>query len=272
MYKKTGIFSIIFAVISIVLYLCITFQTIGSIDYDELLFLLYPAEAFLVLSIFFGILTLLLKNDKLEEYTGKIIAIISTVSVVTACLAFSVYGYKTLYTWYTPENFFSENPDYVQKIYPYTDYEYSEKKNSEFGIHNDFNMNHIPGTTYIDVYSSGKYRYNIEYFESVSPFMNLKFKLSRAIPTPFNDMEVPVIGPAQETTVDGVKLTIFANDSSYAVLITSFNKNCFAVLENVNPDEMSAEEFARDTIKQMALFEDAVKNKYFLDYDYSHSE
>ncbi len=260
MYKKSKILSIIFALISLVLYLCITFQTVGFLEYEVLLFLLYFGEGFFVLCIIFLVLTLLLKRIKITELKAKTAAIITLSITVVLCVGFSVYGYITFYDTYTPEDLIKNNPEYIQKFHPYLDLDSEDNRETELCV------SHIPGTDLVEIYSYSwnSVDYAIEYFESISPYMNLKYRLSRAIPTPFNDMDVPVIAPGKEITVDGVDITVFENESKYAVLITSFNKNCFAVLENVSSSGISLEDFAREVIKQMDLLEEATDNKTFL--------
>ncbi len=261
MYKKCKVLSIIFAIISLILYSCITFETIGYLEYEVLLFLLYFGEAFLALTIIFIVLTLLLRKVKITELKSKMIAIISASAITLLSVGFSVYGYITFYDLYTPDDFIENNTEYIQKLHPYLDLD------SKDNMKTDLEVSHIPGTDFIKLYSYswGSVDYTIEYFESISPFMNFKYRLSRSIPTPFNDMDVPVIAPGKRITVNGVDVTVFENESKYAVLITSFNKNCFAVLENISSSGISSEDFAREVINQMELLEEATDNKTFLD-------
>ena len=103
-----------------------------------------------------------------------------------------------------------------------------------------------------------------EYFESVSPFMNMKFRFERMVLSPLNRYDLDVVAVGEDMEIDGTKLTVYVENNDYAVLIKSFGKTIYASLINV-PDEVTIEDFAKEVIRQFELIDDATQKKVFLD-------
>lgn len=260
------------AVICVILYGTILFQTISMLEFQYALILLYAAEALLVLTIIFAVFSILVSKDILDTIKTKKIVIVSTVVVVIGCVSSIIYGALTCYNLYTPEDIIENDKEYVQSFFPYQDI--TEWKKGFM----DFAVSHMPGTDYISLWniktSTSGYQcnYNLEYFKSSSPFMTEKFRLARSFPTPLNKLDFDVWVPGEKMEVDGVKLTAFIDGNEYAVLIKSFNQSVYASLtKNASASEITFEDFAREVINQMELLDNATKEKVFLDVPLSEA-
>lgn len=268
-FKLSAVFS---AVICIILYGAILFQTISMLEFQYALILLFAAEALLVLTIIFAVFSILVSKDILDTIKTKKIIIVSTITVVIGCVSSIVYGAFSCYNLYTPEDIIENDKEYVQSFFPYQDITEWEKG------YMDIEVSHIPGTDRICLWniktSTSGYQcnYKLEYFKSASPFMTGKFRLDRSFLTPFNDLDFDVWVPGKKMKIDGVKLTAFIDGYDYAVLIKSFNQSVYASLtKNMSASEITFEDFAREVIKQMEQLDAATKEKVFLDVPLSEA-
>ncbi len=250
---------------AIVLYGAIVFQSISIIDFQYAQILLFSAQALLLLTIIFIVCTILISKGIFDSAKVKKIVVASVAVVLLGCVSSITYGFLTCYNCYTPEDVLENNKTYVQALFPYHDITDSKSEIM------DLEVSHIPGSDYIYLYCYGTLDYEVEYFKSVSPFMNWKFKMEKSILTPLNefDMDVPV--PGKEMKVDGINLTVFVDENGYAVLIKSFNQAIYASLLDASADKILVDDFAREVIKQTKLLENATKERIFLDVPFSEA-
>lgn len=257
-------FSVLSAVGSAVLYGAIIFQSIDIIEFQYAQIFLFFAEAFLALTAVFAICFAAV-NKKILTFskTKKII-----VSLVCACLAVCVivtgYGWLTCYNCYTPENIMKNDKAFVQQFLPYHDILDSRIE------HTELTVSHIPGTDYVVLNCYGTTEFGIpldykaEYFRSVSPFMNMKFRFEKWLASNFSVYDTDVVAPGKNIELDGTKLTVYVEDDNYAVLIKAFGRSVYASLINA-PEGVTAEDFAKEVIGQFSLIDKAAKEKVFLD-------
>ncbi|MBR2956718.1 MAG: hypothetical protein IKC20_00530, partial [Clostridia bacterium] len=176
------------------------------------------------------------------------------------------YGWLTCYNCYTPENIMENEKTYIQTFLPYHNILDEYRENTELSV------SHIPGTDYIvlNCYGTSEFGipldYKVEYFKSVSPFMNMKFKLEKWLASIFSVYDIDVVAPGKDIELDGTKLAVYVEDDNFAVMIKSFGRSVYASLINA-PEGVTIEDFAKKVIKQLELLDNAAKEKVFLDAD-----
>lgn len=263
-HKCLILLSILSAVVSVVLYGVTFFQSVSMLEFQYAQILLFLAEMFLVLTILFSIFLAISFKNVLSLPKFKKIIIGLVLACVAVCILVTGYGLLSCYNLYTPENIMENDKDYVQKFMPYHNILDDYKEST------DLSVSHIPGTdyVYINCYGTSELgiplNYEVEYFKSVSPFMNMKFRFERMVLSPLNRYDLDVVGVGEDMEIDGTKLTVYVENNDYAVLIKSFGKTIYASLINV-PDEVTIEDFAKEVIRQFELIDDATQKKVFLD-------
>lgn len=265
--KHLTIATIFAALLSIALYCSILFQSFGFMEFQFALFLLYFAQAFLLLFVVFLVCTIVARKATGESTIIKKTCISLVSILLTGCIVLCGYAYLNCYNSYTPENLFTEDSESVQSFYPYhniADFSIEEKDPINLSV------SHIPGTDYVDLYcyddsiSGPGCDYEVEYLNSASPFMLFKFWLERVVPTPFNTLDIDVYAPGERMRVNGESFTAFVNGNNYAVLINSFGSCTYASILGA-PEDLTVEDFAREIIKQTDLLDTATEEKLFLD-------
>lgn len=232
--------------------------------------LLFSAETFAILTVIFIICLVIISKDITTLSKAKKVIIGSVSVCIPVCVLLTGYGLLSCYNCYTPEDIMKNDKPYIQRFMPYHDILDDKNENT------DLMVSHIPGTNYVflncyGTSSSGiPLDYEVEYFKSVSPFMNMKFKFERMFLSPLSEFDLDVLVPGKDMEIDGVKLTVYVDDNDYAVFIKSFGQSVYASLINA-PDEVSIEEFAREIIKQFELLDNATKEKVFLDVPLSEA-
>lgn len=253
--------------ISIALYCSILFQSFSLLEFQYALFLLYFAEAFLILFAVFVACSALNAKTTIDTNKIKKGCIASVAIVLIGCIALCGYAYVDCYNSYTPENLFETDVENMQTFYPYNNIDdYSRKEKDPINL----SVSHIPGTDYIYLYcydtsiSEPGCDYEVEYVKSISPFVIFDFMSERIIATSSNSLEIDVIAPAKTMKVDGVKFRTYIDGNNYAVLFNSLGKCVYASLLDA-PEDVTVEDFAREIINQTNLLDKATDEKVFLD-------
>lgn len=263
--------SIIFTtILSVILYSAVLFQNITVMEFQDALFLLYPAEALSIITLIMIASLILIRKDRVsaDKMKKPMIGLCTTIAVL--CIILTCYAYLDCYNCYTPERLLESDKTYIQMLFPYHNIDDDK-------VETDVEVSHIPGTDYICLYGYGPYTsgdahdYEIEYFKSKSPFMNFKFKSERTILTPLNEYDLDVIAPGEKITVDNVKLKVYVDEDNCAVFINKFDQAIYAYVSDMDVIGITAEDFAREVISQFEALETIVDDKYFLDIPLSES-
>ena len=255
--------SVLSAVVSAVLYGVLLFQSTDIIEFQYAQILLFFAEAFLLLAAVFAIGFAAVHKKLLSFSKIKKIIIALVCACLAACVVVTGCGWLTCYNCYTPENLLKNDKAFVQQFLPYQNILDDYSENTELTV------SHIPGTDYISLYCYGTsefgtpFAYKVEYFKSVSPFMNAKFRFEKWLASNFSVYDIDVVAPGRDMELDGTKLTVYAEGDNCAVLIKSFGRSVYASLINA-PEGLTTEDFAKEIIKQFDLIDKAAKEKVFL--------
>ena len=159
-------------------------------------------------------------------------------SVIIVCLVSVVFGgfatilnYNSVYSCYVPDLSIKENSNYIQEFFPY---------------HNisDSSIN-------------GVVNYTADYFQSISPFMNIKFYLDKGIILPSDLIYVDAYTQQEKIEINGVKINLFTKDNSTdcGLFIRKGNKAIYAEVDNVYKAGVSNEDFAKEVINQFVFLE-----------------
>lgn len=262
--KKLTVFSILSLITSMILYCVILGWEIDTMEFEDLHIVLSLAQLFLVLSLFFVISLILLKKGISAKKLKKLVISFCCLAVGVT-VSFVCYNSATRYDWYIPKNVAEINPDLIQNQFPYHDITQEDDE--------DFCVSHILGTSYytFDVRGYTQEQQNIcykaEYFESISPFMNLKYYFEKGR---ISVSDLRYIGPftkAEEITVNGVDIIVFtkADGDDIAVYISDFNKAFYAELDNDFSNPINRDEFIDTAIEQFEKAENCADGKAFLD-------
>ena len=262
--KGLKISAICSVILSVILYGTVFFQSISMLEFQYAQILLFAAETMVMLSVVFFICLVLVSKAIITQLKIKRIMVALVAVCVVGCILLTGYGWLSCYNLYTPENIMENDKAYIQQFTPYHDILDDNRENTELMV------SHIPGTDYVSLncYGTTEFgiplEYKVEYFKSVSPFMNMKFRFEKWLSSNFSIYDVDVVAPGKEIEIDGTKLTVYVEDNDYAVLIKSFRHSIYVSLINAS-DEVSAEDFAKEVIRQFELFDDATRRKVFLD-------
>lgn len=265
--RKFNIASVCSLVLSMILYSCILFQSFGLLEFQSTLFLLYFAEAFLLLAFVFFISVILNNKTTIDTVKIKRVCIVVVTVILIGSIILCSYAYLDCYNYYTPKILFENDVEKIQPFYPYHNVEAYSKSNKD---PIELSVSHIPGTEYIylycygDYFSDTNYDYELEYVKSVSPFMKNKFLAERIIPTQFNEMEIDVLKYGKKMKIDGINFISYVDKNNYAVLFNFFDECIYASLVDA-PESITIEDFAREIIKQSDLLDNATKERAFLD-------
>ncbi len=260
--KKLGIFSILSLIASMIFYCVILSWRIDVMEFEDLHIVLSLAQLFLVLSLFFVVSLILLKKGISAKKLKKLLVSFSALAVCVT-VVFVCYNSATRYDWYIPENVAEENPDLIQAQFPYHNIAQEDDE--------DFCVSHFLGTSYytFDVRGYTQEQQNIcytaEYFESISPFMSLKYYLEKGR-IPFSEFKyIGSFTKTENITVNSVEVTVFTKENSddIAVYIRDFNKAFYAELDNDSLYPVSNEDFISTAIAQFEKAENCADSKAF---------
>lgn len=267
--KKLGITSIFTAIASIVLYCSILFIDFDMIEYEFLSLPLFFAQVLLILTIVFIISAILISKDVFELFKIKKVIITLTSLILILCVLLNGYNAVTLYDGYTPQKI-TEDEEFAQGFFPYHQVDDDD-------VNICVSVSHITGTEYF-MFSSygltenGDYlRYNMEYFESLSPLMNFDFYLERGVLS-FSDMiYVGSFTDCETKVIDGIKVTIFtkAKGGDIGVYIRKGTKAVYAELIKNSLKTVSVEDFTKTVAEQFELIEKTADEGAFLDIPFS---
>ena len=145
--KKSLIFAIVSAIISLCFYCFILFWELDVFEFEYIHILLSLAQLFLCLALFFVACFILEQKFNINNKNIKRILVLgcSVLSVISVI----AIGYNSIiyYDGYTPKNVINNNQEFTQTFFPY--HKIADMENS------DISVSHITGTDYITVDSRG---------------------------------------------------------------------------------------------------------------------
>lgn len=241
------------------------FTGISNTDFFALQILIFLIDGLLLLAALciLGFILLkkgIIKNDKIKKSAIIIVAIF-----VLSGISLTICGYFACYNVYTPESQL-ENPDStVEELFPY--------HNISKGMDADIEVSHNLFADYIGLYCNGISEsgeamvYRVDYFESLSPLLNVTYTTSKTAKTPFSDpFDIDVEAPGKSLPINGKEVTVYVDGGDYAVLISDFNRTIYASLTG-RTENITETEFAEEVVKQFKLLENVADSDKFLDTD-----
>lgn len=266
--KKLTIAAVITGLASCVIYSIIFYKRFEFIYFEYLLWVLVPARALLILCLSFIVGSFVcLKKTNLVKKVKRFFKVF-TVLVILISFASVCIGNLNYYNGYTPKHLIEANEEYIQKLFPYHEFNYDETKRN-----NNIIINRIGSNKFIFLSSYGECTqskgifYDVLYLESMSPFMNLKFNIEKGSMMWLVFTEAPSLLPesVQEIEVDGVRVKIFVSDNRYIAFINGCGKSICATLDYIEGEGITPESFAAETAKQLSLLEKAMQNGMILE-------
>ncbi len=266
--RKTFIATIATGGMSLVLYSIMFFQNIYLSEFSDLIFLLFPARGFLVLSVVLGVGLLLFKIFPAKETAIKKLLISNCAIIICASILCVGYAKFTCYTHYTPRYLEKENRTetaeaYLNDLFPFYD------ASSEFADLN-VQISHMPGTDYVELYSYGsseagcESNYYFEYFKSSSLLLNFKFGIEKGFYV-YPGKAARMYNVGEIIKVDDVYAVVFVWNDNYSVLIKGLNYTVYAKLSNNESSDITIEEFVSEVVNKIDVVEHSVDTEAFLD-------
>ncbi len=257
--------SVFTVIASIVFYCSILFQPMYFFEFEALPILLFSAEALLIISIILIASAILISKGILdgEKIKKRIIGV--CVFIVVGCSLLVGYNALVFYDGYTPEHYTEGNREYTQILFPY------HNITDEESVNFDISASYVTGTKYfwLETYSTsvlGMYQgYDVRYFESISPFMNFKFRMEIENPLVKDWAELRAVSQGEVINVNGKDVIFFEEDGDYGILVKDFNKSTYATLTNTNYTNMTKEEFASEVLKQHEELKRVSESNAFFD-------
>jgi len=267
--EKLKSISIFTGLLSVVFYCSILFQQIYFLEFEFLPILLFLAQALLIISIILLVCSILISKQKMKAENLKIKVLIPCIVILVGCISLILYNALAFYDCYTPDEYIENNKETVQTLFPYHDIINSEYENF------DICVSYITGTKYFWLESQGgsiyglPQHYDIRYFESLSPFMNFKFRLETDNPIIKDWAELKVISNGEIIKIGNDTVIFFESDGAYGVLVKDFNKTTYATLTYAEYSNISKEDFAKEIIEQHKILKQFSKEKTFFDVPFS---
>ncbi len=252
-------------VLSLVLYCSILFQQTYFLEFEFLPILLFSAQALLVISVFLIVCSVLILKQKMTAEKLKIKILIPCIVILVGCISLVLYNVLACYNCYTPDEYIEDNKETVQTLFPYHDIINSEYENF------DICASYVTGTKYFWLESQGgsiyglPQHYDVRYFESLSPFMNFKFRLETDNPIIKDWAELKVISNGEILKIGNDTVIFFESDGAYGVLVKDFNKTTYATLTYAEYSNISKEDFAEEIIEQHKILKQLSKENTFFD-------
>ncbi|MBE6752513.1 MAG: hypothetical protein E7556_08320 [Ruminococcaceae bacterium] len=261
--------SVFTVIASIVFYCSILFQPMYFFEFEALPILLFSAEALLIISIILIASAILISKGIFdgEKIKKKIIGV--CVFIVVGCSLLVGYNALAFYDGYTPERYTENNREYTQTLFPY--HNITGEDYERF----DISASYITGTKYfwLESYGVSVYGmpqgYDVRYFESISPFMNFKFRMEIENPLVKDWAELRAVSQGEVININGKDVIFFEEDGDYGILVKDFNKSTYATLTNTNYTNMTKEEFASEVLKQHEELKHISESNAFFDVPFS---
>ena len=269
--KKLKTISIFTILLSITLYCSILFQQTYFLEFEFLPILLFSAQALLIISIFLFVCSILISKQKTKFKKLKKKMVTFCALIIGCWLVLIAYNFIEVYDCYTPEEYIENNKETVQILFPYHDVINSEYENF------DICASYVTGTKYfwLESYGGSIYglpqHYDVRYFESLSPFMNFKFRLETDNPIIKDWAELKVISNGEIIKIGNDTVIFFEADGAYGVLVKDFNKTTYATLTYAEYSNISKEDFAKEIIEQHKMLKQLSKEKTFVDVPFSEA-
>ena len=269
MIKKLKIVAFFTTIASIIFYCSILLQPMYFFEFDALPILLFSAEALFGISIILIISVVYLTKHRTKIDLFKKIISILCVFIIVCTVALVGYNNIIYYDGYTPQNYAIKNKEHIQKLFPY--HEFNQLENFK----TDISASYVTGTKYLwldshGISTYGMYQdYDVRYFESLSLFMNFKFRLETENPFVKNWAELEVVAQGEKIEVDGKTVVFFNSNGDYGVLVKDFNKATYATLTSAEYAGVSIEEFARVVLSQHEELKAISKSNVFFDIPFS---
>lgn len=219
----------------------------------------------LIITIVLLVFYILVTKQKIGVEKIKKKLITSCTLIVGCWLVLIAYNFMMFYDSYTPEEYIENNKETVQTLFPYHDIINSEYENF------DICASYVTGTKYFWLESHGgsiygiPQDYDVRHFESLSPFMNFKFRLETDNPIVKYWAELKVISNGEILKIGNDTVIFFESDGAYGVLVKDFNKTTYATLSYAEYSNISKKDFAKEIIEQHETLKLISKNNTFFD-------
>lgn len=262
---KLIVISVFTVISSIVFYCSILFQPMYFFEFEALPILLFSAEALLLVSIVLIISAVLISRGTVDGGNIKKKTLALCIFIVVGCSLLVGYNALAFYDGYTPESYTENNREYTQTLFPY--HNITGEEYERF----DISASYITGTKYFWLESHGvsvyemPQGYDVRYFESISPFMNFKFRMEIENPLVKDWAELRAVSQGEVININGKDVIFFEEDGDYGVLVKDFNKATYATLTNAYYTDITKEEFASEVLKQHEELKKLSKDNSFFD-------
>lgn len=268
MFKRNLVLSIIFGVFSIGIYLNMSrFFTMNILNLDLPYYISF-ARLFLILSITFAVLCFCCKRGCYKKTVTRIVIVLEVVLLILGSLVFISKKDDNYYNGFVDKKLILKNNSEFAKFYPYHTFDYKEKV--EYG---NPVVIRVGTTCFFDITSNSEYikssngtNYYLTYFESLSPYLNLKFYMENGSLMGQMRNKPPSYYPqsVEKIKIDGYKVKIYIAENEYNVFVNGLGKSVYATLTYGDDIGVTPQSFAEEVVNQLKLVEKAIDDNIII--------
>ncbi len=268
MFKRNLILSAIFGILAISIYFNMSKLLIMNLLNVELPYYLSFARGCLILSITFAVVCICCKRNYFKKTVIRIVAVVEMVVLILGGLIYVSKTNDNYYNGFVEKNLISKNESEIAKLYPYHVFNFSD--NVQYGIPI---VIRIGSATFFSLTSESQYieksdgvYYYVDYFESLSPYMNFKFYMENGSFLGQMRNRPPSYYPqsVEKVKIDGYKVKIYIVEDEYNVFIDGFGKSIYASLKYGEDMGITPQAFAEEVVNQFQLIEKAIDENIFI--------
>lgn len=236
---------------------------LDSIDYftvmvAEICSLLVLLIAIVATGCYYMLLKTLNKKLVKKSFVAILCGLIAIVGAYSFCVFISAYD------MHIPEDYYINEPDYIQKFLPFGDVE--DIKDYDDLMDSSVMYTNHPGYTKIEVVCNKK-QYMMRYVQSLNPAYFIKHKLSVA--KTLNASKLYLFQPEFDNVVtvyiDDVIIEVYTGDNDIYASAEKFGNYITVMAENCRYEYEDEQAFAELVYEQFALAEDCAKRQIFRD-------
>ena len=265
--KRIIFFSIgLFIVISFCLFVAVLFKSTVDADFEFFSLLLNPIKIFLLMSVLFMVLLVVINKKQLTDFNVEKIFLAFSVILY---LGLFIAGISAFLGYNSRSGVFcsSEISWSDMSVERYLPYNEVFKKNSSDDVYYEVSKTSVDGIVYIHTINDvmNGIDYEAEFFDSSSCLMNYKFVVDRTESNIFNDFDAEVTGNCTTEIIDSIECDVYTEGTNYYLVIVDGKSSFFTSITDNEDVIISFDDFKQNAIEQFRLMKEVINlEKYEL--------
>lgn len=170
--------------------------------------------------------------------------------------------YISAYDMYIPEDYYINEPEYIQNFLPYGDIK--DIKDYDDLMDSAVMYTNHPGYTKIEVVCNKK-QYMMRYVQSLNPafFIEHKLSVTKTLNASMQYLFQPEFDDVVTVNIDDVNIEVYTGDNDIYASAEKFGKYITVMAENCRYEYDNEQDFAKFVYEQFLLAEDCAKRQIF---------